>query len=92
MSFTIPPWQYPGERYYYGWYGAPPDEVMTDGDIKAMVVDRLNQNPFTKDEDFKVDVKRDVVILTGVVHSTLAKRAAVMTPGTRRASSMSATS
>jgi osmotically-inducible protein OsmY len=69
------PWTYPSDRYYYGWYDTSP-EVITDRDIKATVVDRLRQNPYTKDETIKVDVKKDVVILSGDVHSTLAKRAA----------------
>jgi len=68
-------WTYPDERYYYGWYGAPP-VTPTDADIKAMVVDRLRENPLTKDHDLKVDVKQHVVILGGGVSSSLAKRAA----------------
>jgi osmotically-inducible protein OsmY len=71
------PWTYPVDRYYYGWYR---DTDMltepTDGDIKATVVDRLRQNPHTKDDEIKVDVKQRVVILGGDVASGLAKRAA----------------
>jgi osmotically-inducible protein OsmY len=74
MFATYPAWTYPGDRYYYGWYDTEP--VRTDGDIKSIVVDRLRQNPCTKDDDITVDVKRDVVILTGEVGSTRAKRAA----------------
>lgn len=69
-------WTYPDERYYYGWYGEPWPAEPTDGDIKAVVVDRLRVNPHTKDDDLTVDVKRNVVILTGEVSSPLAKRAA----------------
>ena len=47
----------------------PPTEP-TDGDIKAMVVDRLDVDPATKDEVIRVDVKRNVVILTGDVSSS----------------------
>ena len=70
-------WIYPDSRYYYEWYSSPPPgEPPTDGDIKAMVVDRLRVNPATKDDEIRVDVKRNVVILTGDVASSLAKRAA----------------
>ncbi len=72
-------WTYPGSRYYYGRYLHEVDEgsdVITDGDIKSTVVDQLRRNEFTKDEDLKVEVKRNVVILTGEVSSALAKRAA----------------
>lgn len=72
----ISPWIYPATRYYYGWYDAPWDSAPTDGDIKSIVVDRLRENPHTKDDDLTVDVKKNVVILTGDVSSTLAKRAA----------------
>jgi osmotically-inducible protein OsmY len=71
-----PAWTYPGERYYYDWYGQPWGGEPTDGDIKSMVVDRLRVNPCTRDDDFDVDVKKNVVILTGEVSSSLAKRAA----------------
>jgi len=70
------PWTYPDDRYYYGWYGQPWLGEPTDGDIKAAVVERLRVNPFTKDDDLTVDVTKKVVILTGDVSSTLAKRAA----------------
>lgn len=70
------PWIYPSDRYYYPWYGMLPTPEPTDGDIKSMVVDRLRENPFTIDDDLKVDVKQSVVILGGKVGSTLAKRAA----------------
>jgi CBS domain-containing protein len=70
---------YPESRYYYDWYAAelpigparPPDSA-----IKAAVVDRLRKNLFTKDCDLRVDVKRGVVILAGLVDSRLAKRSA----------------
>jgi len=39
-------------------------------------VEQLHQNPHTADETIRVDVKRNVVILTGEVSSVLAKRAA----------------
>lgn len=70
---------YPDSRYYYDWYAAempigparPPDSA-----IKAAVVSRLRKNLFTKDCELRVDVKRGVVILGGVVDSRLAKRSA----------------
>ena len=69
-------WMYPDNRYYYDWYDALPPTEPTNGDIKAMVVDRLDVDPATKDDVIRVDVKRNVVILTGDVSTTLAKRAA----------------
>jgi CBS domain-containing protein len=72
-------WTYPDMRYYYDWYEAPSPGMPTkptDGSIKAAVVERLRENPFTKGEDLRVDVKRGVVILQGIVGSRLAKRAA----------------
>jgi len=70
-----PIWTYPDDRYYYGWYNAAPP-VRTDRDVKSTLVDRLREEPATRDDDITVDVKRNVVILTGEVQSTLAKRAA----------------
>lgn len=78
MTFMFPPWAYPTDRYYYDWYGPEsiPPPKPTDGEIKSMVVDQLRTNVRTKEDDITVDVKRNVVILTGDVSSTLAKRAA----------------
>ena len=78
MAFAHSPWVYPADRYYYDWYGpeAMPPEPPTDGEIKSMVVDQLRHNPRTSDDDITVDVKRNVVILTGEVSSSVAKRAA----------------
>lgn len=83
MAFPYPAyphgaWTYPPDRYYYGWYEGSwegPDKP-TDADIKAIVVDRLRDNLYTKAYDIRVDVKRNVVILTGEVGSPRAKRAA----------------
>lgn len=69
-------WTYPQDRYYYNWYGSLPPSKLTDGDIKSMVVEQLRVDPFTADETIRVDVKRNVVILTGDVSTTLAKRVA----------------
>ena len=68
------PWVYPDDRYYYGWYTTPPEP--TDRDIKSMVVDRLREDEHTRNDDINVEVTQDVVILTGEVSSSLAKRAA----------------
>lgn len=69
-------WMYPESRYYYGWLREPWPLKPSDGDIKSTVVDRLRENPFTKDDDLKVDVKQGVVILGGEVANWVAKRAA----------------
>lgn len=76
MLYPMTPWLYPSQRYYYGWYAAPISDEPTDGEIKSIVVDRLRENEFTKDDYISVDVKKQVVILTGTVSSALAKRAA----------------
>ncbi len=78
MAFLYPPWAVPPDRYYYDWYGpeSMPPQKPTDGEIKSTVVDRLRHNPYTQDDDITVDVKRNVVILTGEVSSALAKRSA----------------
>jgi osmotically-inducible protein OsmY len=74
---AIGPWIYPPERYYYGWWGElPPAGPPSDGEIKSTLVERLKENPHTKDDDIRVDVKQRVVILGGEVSSWLAKRAA----------------
>lgn len=70
------PWTYPADRYYYPWWGAPLSDEPSDGQIKSRIVDRLRENPYTKDCDLKVDVKQRVVILGGEVPSWIAKRAA----------------
>ena len=72
-------WTWPADRYYYGWYDTPPGAVgppATDGQIKSEAVDRLRKNPYTADCDLRVDVKRGVVILRGVVPDRRAKRSA----------------
>jgi hypothetical protein len=69
-------WLYPSHRYYYPWYGELAPHAVTDGEMKGNVVDRLRENPHTKEHELQVDVKKGVVILTGEVSSTLAKRAA----------------
>src|ERR1035437_8728166 len=70
------PWQYPGDRHYYGGYEQQQQSQPTDGEIKSNVVDRLRENLHTKDHELVVDVKKAVVVLTGEVSSSVAKRAA----------------
>ena len=73
----IHPWTYPEERYYYNlWEGPVRPGHPTDREIKKVVVERLKENPRTKDDDIQVDVKQSVVILGGEVSSWLAKPAA----------------
>lgn len=69
-------WMYPESRYYYGWLREPWPLSPSDGEIKSTVVDRLRENPYTKDDYLRVDVKQGVVILGGMVSSWVAKRAA----------------
>ena len=76
MSWAHDPWSYPENRYYYGWSDAELPVEPTDGDIKARIVQRLRENPHTKDSDIRVDVKQHVVILGGEVPSWVAKRSA----------------
>jgi hypothetical protein len=72
----VGPWIYPDDRYYYGWYDALRGEQPSDHEIKSTVVDRLRENPYTRDDDLKVDVEQGVVILQGKVSSPRSKRAA----------------
>jgi osmotically-inducible protein OsmY len=45
-------------------------------EIKSTVVDRLRENPYTRDDELKVEVEQGVVILQGKVSSPRSKRAA----------------
>lgn len=76
MLPIIAPWIYPEQRYYYGWWDVLPTLQPTDGEIKATVVDRLRNNPLTKHDEIRVDVKQRVVILEEQMSCALAKRAA----------------
>ncbi len=69
-------WTRPTTRYYYGWYDEPWPMDPTDGEFKSVVVHQLRDNPWTKDEEIEVDVKKGVVILNGQVKTSVAKRAA----------------
>lgn len=70
------PWVYPPGRYYYGWFGRTWPGALSDGEIKARIVDRLRENPCTRGDVLKVDVKQGVVVLGGEVSSWIVKRAA----------------
>jgi hypothetical protein len=76
VTAMLDPWIYPADRYYYRWWDRPWPTKPTDAEIKSTVVERLRENPHTKDAEIKVDVKQGVVILGGEVASWLAKRAA----------------
>lgn len=83
----FPPWQYPYDRYYYGWYDSPVAEPLpSDHEIKSTLVDRLRENPHTRDDDIQVDVEQGVVILTGEVSSAGPSGRRATTPGTVGAS------
>jgi osmotically-inducible protein OsmY len=75
-SAGVGTWVYPYDRYYYGWYDELRGEQPSDHQIKSTVVDRLRENPYTRDDDLKVDVEQGVVILQGKVSSPRSKRAA----------------
>ena len=74
-------WIHPEARYHYDWGEVPSRSSgrapirRTDSSIKGAVVDLLRANPYTKDDQLRVDVKRGVVIVQGVVHSRLAQQA-----------------
>jgi CBS domain-containing protein len=74
-------WIHPDARYYYDWGEVPSARSgrapirRTDTSIKAAAIDLLRVNPYTKDDELKVEVKRGVVIVQGVVRSRLAKQA-----------------
>jgi len=59
------------EWFGLGWAGKPDDHQ-----IRALLLDRLRENPFTKREEIRVSVERAVVTLSGDVSSPLARRGA----------------
>lgn len=70
-----PLWPYPPTRHHHDWYATPPVSP-TDGEIKAAVIERLRENPHTRDDDIRVDVSQRVVVLGGRIASAHGKRAA----------------
>lgn len=68
---------YPLECYYYAKRGLDTKPgVFADLELKALLVQRLNENPLTMDERIKVAVKRSAVTLSGGISTRIAKRAA----------------
>ena len=68
---------YPLERYYYVERNLDSEAgVFADPELKALLVQRLNENPLTMEERIKVAVTRSAVILSGGVSTRIAKRAA----------------
>lgn len=70
------PWAYPENRYYYEWYADEQSGERSDSDIKQVLLDQIRTGPYAEQYDIEVDVKKGVVILTGVAATTVAKRAA----------------
>jgi osmotically-inducible protein OsmY len=60
----------------YSWLGASWTGTPSDGEIRALLVDRLREDPFTRKEDIRVEVVDAVVTLSGEVSSSVARRAA----------------
>ena len=64
-------------RYCYDWYGEGfGTGERSDLEIKQDILDRIRNGPYEDQYDIEVDVKKRVVILTGVSKSSVAKRAA----------------
>jgi osmotically-inducible protein OsmY len=70
------PWAYPENRYYYEWYAEESGDERSDGEIKQDLLDQIRTGPYADQYDIDVDVKKGVVILTGIASTTVAKRAA----------------
>ncbi|MDP9343830.1 MAG: BON domain-containing protein [Actinomycetota bacterium] len=60
----------------YSWLGASWAGRPTDGEIRALLVDRLREDPFTRKEAIRVEVLEAVVTMSGEVSSSIARRAA----------------
>jgi osmotically-inducible protein OsmY len=63
-------------RTTYTWNDVPTERLPSDREMKATLVRRLNENPYTDDADIKVEVDHRVIVLGGAVRSPLAKRVA----------------
>jgi len=70
------PWAYPENRYYYEWYADQASNERSDSEIKQDLLDQIRSGPYADQYDIGVDVKKGVVILTGIASTTVAKRAA----------------
>jgi osmotically-inducible protein OsmY len=64
------------ERTRYDWHEVPSDELPSDGEMKAVLVSRLNENLYTQDADIRVEVSDRVVVLDGDVDSPIVRRVA----------------
>lgn len=74
---VIGPWLPPTTRYYYDWYGEGfGTGERSDLEIKQDILDRIRNGPYEDQYDIEVNVRKRVVILTGVSKSSVAKRAA----------------
>ncbi len=60
----------------YSWFGASWAGKSSDGEVRALLVDQLRDDPFTRKEDIRVEVHDGVVTLSGEVSSSVARRAA----------------
>jgi osmotically-inducible protein OsmY len=60
----------------YAWFGQVAGGRPTDQEIRAILVDQLREDPFTRREAIHVTVSDAVITLTGTVTSSLARRAA----------------
>jgi|GraSoiStandDraft_16_1057320.scaffolds.fasta_scaffold2928234_1 osmotically-inducible protein OsmY len=60
----------------YSWLAASWTGQPSDHEIRALLVDRLREDPFTRKEDIRVEVLDAVVTLSGEVSSAIARRAA----------------
>ena len=58
------------------WVGGSLAKRLTDVDIRAVLIDQLREDPFTRREPVHVVVRDAVVTLSGQVSSSLARRAA----------------
>jgi osmotically-inducible protein OsmY len=60
----------------YSWLAASWTGRPSDGEIRALLVDRLREDPFTRKEAIRVEVLDSVVTLSGEVSSSVTRRAA----------------
>jgi osmotically-inducible protein OsmY len=60
----------------YEWFGLGWGRRPNDRELRAFLLDRLRENPLTRQEEIRVRVERGVVTLEGDVSSALARHAA----------------
>ena len=74
-------------EFFHRWFGGGLTHRLEDGEIRAILVDQMREDPFTRREPIHVTVEEGVVTLTGSVSSSIARRAADQnawaTPGAR---------